>query len=212
MASADVVPWSQDQTIPELWGLEGTCAAPPLQPPLPQQFPAAAAHTASRQVWISAQKETPPPLWAAVPGLCHPHSTQLFLTLTQNSLGSNLCPLPLVLALGTTKHSPAPSSSPPTLQISTSTAQTPLSLLSSTCTAPGLSACPQQEVLQAPTISSPSAGLSLPSLPASGEPHTGHSAAAVPTGAEQRAGAPPCPAGHALCSAPQGPIGLLGHQ
>ena len=33
MASADVVPWSQDQTIPELWGLEGTCAAPPVQPP-----------------------------------------------------------------------------------------------------------------------------------------------------------------------------------
>ena len=31
-------------------------------------------------------------------------------------------------------------------------------------------------------------------------------------GAEQRGAAPPCPAGRALCNAPWGPIGLLGHE
>ena len=69
------------------------------------------------------------------------------------------------------------------------------SLLSSTCTALGLSACPHQEVLQAPTISALSTGLSqqFPICLELGSPALG-------------------PAGHALHSEPQGPIGLPGHQ
>ena len=49
---------------------------------------------------------------------------------------------------------------PPTLQTLISTAQIPLSLLSSRCTTLGLSSCPHQEVLQSPTSSAPSVGLS----------------------------------------------------
>lgn len=65
--------------------------------------------------------------------------------------------VPLVLALGTTKQNLAPSPCPSNADQHCSDSP---SLLSSRCTALGVSACPHHEVLQAPSSSAPSPGLS----------------------------------------------------
>ena len=94
-----------------------------------------------------------------------------------NPLGSSLCPAPLVLVLGTAGRSPAhPFDSQPS--DSDQHWSDPLSALCSPGEQPrGLSAHPQQEVLQAPTFfAAPCRPLSSSSvLPGTGEPHAGQS-------------------------------------
>ena len=169
------------------------CEGPP---GLPQSHPQPVPHSSCTQsipvgLGLSG-KETPQPL-SSVPGLCPPHSTaqQLFLTAARSSPGCRLCPLPLCWHWAPpSRAQPIPCPADPHQHCSD-----PLSLLSSRCTAPGLSACPHQEVLQAP---SSSAGLSqqLPVCPEVGSPAVLQMCS--PHGrAEGRA--PRCPAGHTLC-------------
>ena len=64
---------------------------------------------APRGIRISPGKETPP-LWQLVPGLCHPHSTEVLPHVHMELPGLHLCAVPLVLVLSTMEQSPAPSS------------------------------------------------------------------------------------------------------
>ena len=122
--------------------------------------------------------------------------------------GLQAVPAAPVLALGTTKQSPAPSHCPADPHQHCSD---PLSLLSSRCTAPGLSAFPHQEVLQAPSSST---GLSqqLPVCPELGSPAVGAVLQMwAPHGrAERPSTSLPC--WPYSVPAPQGTPGLLGHQ
>lgn len=62
----------------------------------------------SRQLW-EISKETPRPLSQPVPGLSHPHSTDRLPDVLMEPPGLQSGPLPLVLALGSTENSLAPS-------------------------------------------------------------------------------------------------------
>ena len=92
--------------IPEPWGLEGTSGAPPAQPQV-TAVPWAAAHKTYWWVWISPLKETPPPLWVQYHSSDTITAQNFFLMAIWSTLGSSLCPVPLVLALGTMEESPA---------------------------------------------------------------------------------------------------------
>lgn len=60
-----------------------------------------------------------------VPVVCHPHSKTFLLVFSQNFLCSSLCPLPLILSLGTTDKSVAPSSWQPPFRYSHTINQIP---------------------------------------------------------------------------------------
>lgn len=99
----------------------------------------------------------PPPFREAAPGLCPPHSTAVLPHAQMKLPGLQSVLVPLVLALGTTKQNLAPSPCPSSADQHCSDSP---SLLSSRCTALGVSACPHHEVLQAPSSSALSPGLS----------------------------------------------------
>lgn len=173
-----------DHSTPELQGLGGTPGAPPLHPP--QQL-----HRI--QGGLGSPQETPPPLWAPFQGSATLTAQQFLLTFRWNSLGCSLCPLLLVLALGTTKQSPAPSPAP-SLQISISTAQI-LSAFSLAGTQPGALSLLPSGGAPGPTAPQPSAGLS-PAVPIClelGSPALGALLQMCPPRAEQMGGSPPSP-------------------
>ena len=166
------------------------CEGPP---GLPQSHPQPVPHSSCTQsipVGLGlSRKETPQPL-SSVPGLCpltaqhsscssRPHGAP-------RAAGCARCP-----CAGTGHHqaepSPIPCPADPHQHCSD-----PLSLLSSRCTAPGLSACPHQEVLQAP---SSSAGV----CPELGSPTVGAVLQMCYPHGRAEGRAPRCPAGHTPC-------------
>lgn len=109
---------SKTPRISEPWGLEGGPLELPQSnlpfPPPPKQFP----RKVPTWVWISVEKSLPPPLRAAVPRLCHTHSTAFHPPVQQELPGLQFVPGAPCPAH---EQSPAPSSTTPTLQIPIST-------------------------------------------------------------------------------------------
>lgn len=112
----------------------------------------------------------------SVPGLWQPYSTEFFLVSIKNSLGSSLCLLPLVLALGTMGQSLAPFSWPHPTDIHQRCSD-PLSLLQacSPRALQGCSRCPHHLCTLLWALPA------VPHLPAAGEPHTVCSTPDVPS-------------------------------
>ena len=77
--------------------------SPPAQPP--QQPPHSRMQSA--QVGLDPRRDGDSPT-SVDAGLCHPHGTEFSLRVTRTPPDSILCPLPLVLSLGTTEQIPAP--------------------------------------------------------------------------------------------------------
>ena len=143
----------------------------------------------------------PPPFREAAPGLCPPHSTAVLPHAQMALPGLQSVLMLLVLALGTTKQNLAPSPCPSSADQHCSDSP---SLLSSRCTALGVSACPHHEVLQAP---SSSAGV----CPELGSPAVGAVLQMCSPHAEQRAEHPAALLAtlRAHTAGNRGPSGLL---
>ena len=102
---------SQDHGITERWGLEGTSVGHLVQPPCQSRITYSRLHrTLSRRVLnISREGDSTTSLGSLFQCSFTLRVKKFFFMFTWNFLCFNLCPLPLVLLLGTTPESLAPS-------------------------------------------------------------------------------------------------------
>ena len=97
--------------ITECLGLGGTPGDPPAQPLPKQGHPEQAAQHRGQGGWnISREGDSTAPLGSLGQGSITPRGKKLLPMFRRNFLCLSLCPLPLVLSLGTTEKSLAPSS------------------------------------------------------------------------------------------------------
>jgi len=111
-AARVALPGTQNHRIPAWQGLEGTSGDLLVQPPYQSRVIYGRLHsTTSRWVLnISREGESTTPLGNLFQGSITLKVKKFFLVFRRNFLGFILCPLPLVLSLGTTEKGLAPSS------------------------------------------------------------------------------------------------------
>jgi len=104
--------FEEDHRIPAWQGLEGTSVDHPVQPTCQSSITQSRLHrTLSRQgLNISREGDSTASLGSLFQGSVTLRGKKFFLMFRRNFPRFSLCPLPLVLSLGTTKKSLAPSS------------------------------------------------------------------------------------------------------